>query len=556
MTRLSIVLAILLTTFLSCADVAPPPGGEEDKVKPYLLGSEPANGSVNVERTDRITLFFSETVVPPQAGRSVFVSPRPATEPKLKWKSDRVEIVFADSFSVDQTYVVSVTALIVDLRKNALDSAGVIAFSTGDILNSGRVGGRVVTGETPASGAYAALYDENDVADSCDYDSLRPAYMTQTNTEGDFSFQYLPNRTFRLIAFDDKNRDELLNPMREPFALTDRPVVVGGEMPLNDLLLSLTTLDTLRPEILSVTYTSDRLLRIRLSRKIKPDWLRAHPDLVSVRPTADTSTVYRAHSLLEADEDQTSNLTFALPQLAEEDYVLRIQCDSGHEALVYPDLVVKEAQDKTAPQAVSFTPGRSPQFVTDLEMRMIFSEPLDTSRLSTETFLLRQEPDSLIELEWHWEDAFRLRFTSPEIREGYRYRLAVAEFELLDEAGNALGDSLGEHRFSTVDSDSLGTISGLVKRHVPGQQEASVVLEFRKVGGTRTTALTADRDQFRIDVPAGDYLMTGLVDRDSDGKPGGGSVCPFRFAETKAVYPDTISVRARFETTGIVFDIK
>ncbi|MBU8934818.1 MAG: Ig-like domain-containing protein [candidate division Zixibacteria bacterium] len=547
---------VLLTAILNCADVGPPPGGEEDKLKPYLLGSEPANGSINVDRSDRIVLYFSETVLPPQTGTSVFFSPRPATKPKLKWKSDRVEIIFADSFKVDQTYVVSVSASVVDLRSNKLDSAGIIAFSTGAYLDTGRVGGRVVAGETPKAGVYAALYDETDLTDSCTYDSLIPAYLTKTNADGDFFFEYLPDRAFRLIAFEDKNRDELFNPARETFALTDRPVVVGGEIPLDALLLSLTTRDTLKPEILSVTYTSDRLLRVRLSRKIKPDWLRDHLDRVFVNPLNDTTAIYRAYSLLEADEDQSSSFTFAIPELTDGDYVLHIQCDSSLESLVYPDLEVKESEDKTAPQLTSFTPDRSPRFVADLEVRMTFSEPLDTGSISLETFLLWQKPDSLIELQWRWEDAFRLRFTSADIREGHRYRLAVAEFELRDRAGNALGDSLGEHNFATVDSDSLGTISGVVIKHVPGQEAVPVVLEFRKVGETRTTALTTNEEQFRIDVPSGDYLMTALIDRDHDGHPGVGSACPFRFAETRAVHPDTITVRARFETTGIVFDIR
>lgn len=550
-----VTTAIVLTALLNCAETGLPPGGEEDKVKPFILGSEPANGSLNVSSENRILIYFSETVIPPVAGASVFVSPQPASKPKLKWKSDRLEIIFEDSFKADQTYVVSVGAL-ADLRGNKLDSAGVIAFSTGAALDSGAIGGMVKAEDKPKAGVFVALYDEADLADSCVYDSLVPAYLTRTNGEGVFTLDYLPRRSFRLIAFEDKNHDGFFNPHREAFAVTDRAIVVGGEAPLNNLLLSLTTLDTLRPEILSATYTSERLLRVRLSRKIKIDWLHDHPERVLVKSSTDTSAISKAHSILEKRNEESSILTLALPNLAAGDYILQVQTDSGFEPLIYPELVVEDREDKTAPQLESFTPGRSPRFASEVEIRMIFSEPLDTTALSSETFLLWQEPEQLIDLEWYWEDSFRLRFLSPEISAGHNYRLVVTDFELRDRAGNALGDSLSEHRFVTIDDDSLGSISGLISRLIPGQEEQPVILKFLKVGEKSPMTMTVEGEQFRFEVPSGDYLLTALLDRNGDGQAGVGSACPFGFAETQADYPDTISVRARFETTGIVFEIK
>ena len=551
------IFIFLWFIFISCAEIASPPGGEEDKVKPYIIGSEPANGSVNVPCGDRIVLYFSERVNPPQTGQSVFVSPRPIIKPKLKWKSDRLEIIFAGSFNINETYIVSASAGIADLRKNKLDSAGIIAFSTGASLDTGRIKGLVFSDESPKPGLYVALYDLAALTDSSAYDSLIPAYLTQTNSDGRFVFDYLPPREFRLVAFEDKNRDELFNPSREAFAVTDRPILLGGETSLDDLRLSMTSQDTLKPEIISATYTSNRLIRVRLSRKIPLDWFSKHLDQTSITLLNDTSLIYQALSLLEEESEESSNLTLVFPDLVEGKYKLQLKYDSASVALVSSDVVVKESEDKTPPSLVMFEPDQSSRFPDDLEIRMTFSEPLDTTKFTPETFYLwQEEPDSLLQLEWDWEDAFRLRFYSPNLSEGNNYRLVVTEFELIDRSGNALGDSLSEHHFSTLDYNSLGSISGQILKHISGQEKSPVVLKFRKVGQQQITTLLVEEQNFRIDVPAGDYLMTAYIDSDRNGKRGTGSIYPFSFAETQAAYPDTVSVRSRFETIGITFDIR
>jgi hypothetical protein len=61
---------------------------------------------------------------------------------------------------------------------------------------------------------------------------------------------------------------------------------------------------------------------------------------------------------------------------------------------------------------------------------------------------------------------------------------------------------------------------------------------------------------FKIDVPAGKYLVSGFLDTDGDGRRGLGSAVPYRFSETVLVYTDTIAVRARFETAGVQLEFK
>ena len=132
---------ILLILFAACAEVVTPPGGPEDKQGPYLLESEPENGALNVPPGNTITMYFSERIVKPRLGQAVFVSPRPTEQPEVKFKPDRIIVTLPDSFQVNQTYVISVSSAVTDLRNNRLDTGVTVAFSTGDVIDSGRVAG-------------------------------------------------------------------------------------------------------------------------------------------------------------------------------------------------------------------------------------------------------------------------------------------------------------------------------------------------------------------------------------------------------------------------------
>ena len=177
------------------------------------------------------------------------------------------------------------------------------------------------------------------------------------------------------------------------------------------------------------------------------------------------------------------------------------------------------------------------------------------------SFVLEDEEEQAVPLTLRWEDRLHLRLIPDKLQPGRQYRLAVTEFEIADLSGNLLGDSLRHYRFSTLGSDSVGSVSGKIAMELPDREFDPIVLSFKElaVGGRRggkQIELVITKPAFRIELAAGKYLMSGFVDSDSDGKRLAGSIFPYRLSETLALYPDTIIVRPRFETTGITFVFK
>jgi len=559
-------LVLLYTMMLACAEIGPPPGGEVDRIGPVLLESDPPDGAMGVSPRQHIALTFSERLVKPEMGAGVFISPRPAHEPQIKWKSNRILIDLGEPFQPDQTYVVSVSSDVADLRRNRLDSAVIIAFSTGQHIDSGTVEGRILTREGKPAAAWAVgLYQQLDFPDTDAGDSVYPAYLTIANQQGHFSLRYLPDGSCRLFAFDDKNRDELFNPEVERFAVPDRAIVVGGELELDQLVMAVTKFDSLFPRVISVVGTSNGLVRARLSRVIDPSRLARYPEDMVLQAHDGTGVSYSAQAILEADQEETSVLTACFQDLPDDTYRLTMIYAADRTPLVHDSVFFKRTTDKTVPTLIDMQPGGGSLFVNQVVLRLTFSEPIDTTRLSDQTFVLWESDSLLIPTTRIWQDCFRLTLGPEQIRPGRQYRLDITEFDVADLSSNLLGDSLRSFRFSTHDSDSLGSISGELIIELASRKSDPAVLSFRNTSSNKEFNLTLGPSSssngegkrlFAIDVPPGKYILSAFLDSDQDGKHTPGGIRPFRLAETKAYHPDTIGVRARFETAGVEFKIE
>ena len=550
-----ISLVIALTLMVSCAEIALPPGGPEDKQSPFLLGSIPENGAVNVDSGNSVTLFFSEAVVKPKSGKGFFISPRPDQEPDVSWKSDRVIIELAEVFEPDVTYVISAASAIADLRGNKIDSGLTVAFTRSDTIDLGRLSGKVVnTKGRPATGLTVALFDPEEVAQS-GYDSLYADYVTETNGEGQFSMKFLAPGEYSLIVFDDVDRDEYFSSSSEPVALPDRPIIVSDEHALEDLIMTLVSKDTTVPEILNVTVNPDGLLRTRLSRSIGLEFLKAQPDLAVMVDEADSLMRFPALTFQEYQDDSATMLSFWFGSLPAATYELRLD---GDETMRFDGVEVSATEDNTEPTILALTPeDDSPIMMVDLDLGINFSEPIDKTGLTPQTFVLTNlatEEVLLVQLAWRTLMAISLE---PEgLESGQSYRLDITEFELADLAGNRLGDSLRSQTITLVNEEDLGAISGLLKVLVAGRENDPIELTIENVDNRASYRQMVLTGEFVVAVPAGKYLLKGFVDSDRNGTAGYGSLDPFAYAETQAVHADTIAVRARFETAGIEFIIE
>jgi hypothetical protein len=294
-------------------------------------------------------------------------------------------------------------------------------------------------------------------------------------------------------------------------------------------------------------------VKIRFSKTVDLGELGADPGRIRLVSADDSTSVHMAVAFRESDL-QKENLIHALfTPLPDGIYNLEVVYDPDKPPMPYRNITVGPGQDRTAPAIATFYPGDKPQFLQNVRVELILSEPLDTSRLTHQTFMLWANEDRQVPVSFVWRDPFHVLFQPAELAPGTRYSLKVTEFDIVDLAGNLLGDSLTEFRFSILDADSLGSVSGAVKINLADRTKAPVVMNLRQVGSNQVFDLPVTGKDFSSAVPAGKYILSGFIDTDSSGTRGLGGLFPYQNSETMAEYADTISVRARFETAEIIF---
>jgi len=292
---------------------------------------------------------------------------------------------------------------------------------------------------------------------------------------------------------------------------------------------------------------------VRLSHPIDLDIIKSANSNIALHAVADSSLIFYSRGIREYDTTYAAELNVAFDSIPEGEYFSRIVYDSEASFFDSDTFQVKLAEDTKAPEVLSYQPGAQPVFVDEAIFTLLFSEPIDQSKISDETFGIIDPNNQAVPFERVSPTPFLFRFKPNDIKEGWSYRLALTEFDIADMSGNLLGDSLREYSLTVLDQDSLGSVSGEIRIALTDRKLDPVMFTFNRVASQQTFERKVTSREFNIDLPAGKYLLDGYIDSNLNGRMDNGSLFPYTEAETFASYPDTIIIRARFETAGIEF---
>jgi len=297
-TGLALLLGGMLVWLAACANPVPPSGGPRDETPPSVVETRPARDTVNVSTDTRsVYVEFSEYVERSTLPRALSITPQFDGRLRFSWSGQGVTIELPSALRDSTTYIFSLDADLSDTRGVSLDRPVTVAFSTGPRINRGRIQGRVVgprrgEGRAQVDVFAYALDDGNPPASLPE----QPAYRTQTGEDGTFSFDYLREQDYYVVALRDNNRNRRPDPT-EPYAVPPRGALPADEdsteIPVPWLL---TQVDTTGPTFQQVTPLSRRRLRLSFDEPVRPgsrrfaDW--ALRDSVSDTPV-EVRSVYR-----------------------------------------------------------------------------------------------------------------------------------------------------------------------------------------------------------------------------------------------------------------------
>ena len=217
-------LALLLTAFLAqrCANAVAPTGGPKDERPPKVVEAVPENRSTNFIGK-KIEITFDEYITLENANQNVMISPPLSEKPDIKLKNKTVVIKFKESLAANTTYTINFGSSIKDLHEGNQFKDYVYSFSTGDVIDTLSIAGKVLNAEDkkPVDGVYVSLY----AADRDNLDSLPmttiPDYLTKTDKEGKFRLDGLADKKYLVFALKDANANLYFDLPNEEVAFLD-----------------------------------------------------------------------------------------------------------------------------------------------------------------------------------------------------------------------------------------------------------------------------------------------------------------------------------------------
>lgn len=200
------IIAFLLLILASCAQVGSISGGPEDVTPPKVVenGITPPNGSLMFQQKT-IEFRFNEYIKLNNPTETVTLVPADA-KIKAEARKKTLKLTIEGELKPETTYAIYLNGTVQDITEGN-DSLIQYVFSTGNFIDTLKYTGFVTDAFTyqPLKDVFVGLYPDNDSSFQ-----KKPSYFSKTEASGKFNLFYVKPGIYRILAFEDKNKDMLL----------------------------------------------------------------------------------------------------------------------------------------------------------------------------------------------------------------------------------------------------------------------------------------------------------------------------------------------------------
>jgi hypothetical protein len=186
--------------------VIPPTGGTKDTKVPIVKKMIPAIGATNFKGGVILIEFNEEITVDPNPN-NILISPN--IEGKILFKDKKkkyLELTVPNTLKENTTYSISLNNVVKDITEGNTIKDITYAFSTGPLLDSLTLTGKIINIETkqPIKEAMIGLYE---ISDTLNIRKQKPLYLNYSDEKGIFKLSYLKQGDYYLLVLEDKNKN-------------------------------------------------------------------------------------------------------------------------------------------------------------------------------------------------------------------------------------------------------------------------------------------------------------------------------------------------------------
>lgn len=268
----------------NCANQTTPMGGPKDETPPRLLKSSPSHKQKNFKGKD-IELVFDEAVNLNNPKDEILISPASKQEITFKVKRNTITLSPKEGWKENTTYSISFREGIRDITENNAPQNLKLAFSTGPMIDSMLVKGRVkmaLNTKIPEK-ITVALYE----SDTFNIFEHTPSYFTLIDKKATYSLENIKSGKYYIYAFQDNNKNLKVESRTEKFAFLANPIDLTS--PIDSLILPLISLD-MRPLSMNSIRNTAMLTKLKFNKSIIDYKIKTEGNLNLINSFGDDQT--------------------------------------------------------------------------------------------------------------------------------------------------------------------------------------------------------------------------------------------------------------------------
>lgn len=568
----AVVAGLVSALLVACATQVAPSGGPEDKLPPRVAGVYPAPNTTNHPNELMVKLEFDEWINASIPRSAVSISP--PIDKKLRFEVSGKTLVLSSRAVLDTgtTYTITFAGGIKDLHGNALAKPFQVVFSTGAIIDSLTVSGRVLVnqamarkkeypsiglfllGEDRASKHYLEKYRDTTTKEISKEPQLLkepPLYVTRADSAGHFTLTGLKAGHYRVVAFVDGNGNQKIELSTEQVGLWTGDLNLTAET-TDTLWIAVADMDTTKLELESVTQPYANVLEAGFTRSVYFDSTFSDTsNCYLVSP--EKKNLYPKLVYLGASSNRPQ---FYFEPAPKSEVLYKFVCDAAKDSLFRPldtlrnevEWEWKKMEADTLPPKVSGvkTNSKAKSLFPDDSLIVYFNKPkLDSL---TETFYIAINKDTTqVQVKQLDPVRFAVEKTAPwQTDMSVNFLMGYMDTTLAAADSNGKRDTVIElkytklQKFETVSKLKLAKLKGKIPNANP---KTMVRLLSAETNQYYQQHCNADGSFSFGDLVEGNYLMDYYFPEEGKDLPDAGSVEPLRYGSAWRAISDTLKVK-------------
>jgi uncharacterized protein (DUF2141 family) len=533
-------LSLMITEMLlSCAQIVAPTGGKKDTLAPVIIKIFPANQSKNFNGK-QIDILFDEYVSVDNIQQQLSITPNLEGTYETKILPKGVRLTFDKPFKENTTYSFNFRNTFKDMNERNVAKNIRLVFSTGKIIDSLKVSGKVKNPITnkPMMDVSVGMYIYSDTLNP---KKIKPYYFMKTDSSGIFTIENVAAGKYRIYAVTDANNNLLYDEAKENLGI------------IRDTITLKSNLENLEINVAKMEKISNKVLKARTTSNY------AYIDYYRGIKNVKVNFIDKKDSMVYQQTEAKSIRIFNTNQVYSDTIKVKIAVTDSLDRVFTHDQKIKfkEKPKKNDGVKEEFTMKTKPSNGEDIDLKEVgytftFTKPIKNYDLNKVEFMndtLVRIPVTEKDIKWNSEKTeMKIKIDGKRAKDFVRLKMSKGTFISVE--NDSTQKYVSTHPIR--DPENYGTIGGEVKNSKKKGFFVELLNEQYEVIQKVDNVL---KYEFAF-VKAGTYYIRMTIDENRNGKWDSGDLEKNQIAEIIKFSADKIKLKQNFELTGYDFVIE